>query len=327
MNILFVNNSRIPATKYGGTERVIWWLGRELVRLGHKVTYLVGAGSVCPFGKVLIFNPAVVMDLQVPDDIDIVHFQFPVYGFTKKPYLITVHNNPGGGNVMDNNSVFVSANHAARHGATTYVYNGIDFADYRKPSLENKRSYTHFLAKAAWRVKNVQGAIVVATQSDNKLVVMGGTRLNLKMGFRFTPNLNVSFKGMVNNDEKSAVMNGSKALLFPVKWHEPFGVAIIESLYFGCPVFGTPYGSLPELVPAEVGLLSASITTLANGLKNADDFNRHLCHQYAVEHFNISKMALDYLKLYEIVLNGGQLNAVSPALQEANQPKYLPWGA
>jgi glycosyltransferase involved in cell wall biosynthesis len=324
MNILFVNDTKLPATTYGGTERVIWWLGRELVRQGHTVTYLVAAGSECPFAKVLVYDAAKDMNLQVPDDIDVVHFQFQVHGFTKKPYLCTVHNNSGRGE-MDLNSVFVSANHAARNGSTTYVYNGLDIADYRKPDLNQKRSYTHFLAKAAWRVKNVQGAIDIATKSGNKLVVMGGTRFNLKMGLRFTPNLNVRFKGMVNNDQKSEVLNGSKALLFPVLWNEPFGVAITESLYFGCPVFGTPYGSLPELVPAEVGLLSNSKSVLIEGLKNVDSFSNQLCHEYAVDNFNIAKMANDYLKLYEIVIGGGKLNQIAPGLLEPNQPKYLPW--
>jgi glycosyltransferase involved in cell wall biosynthesis len=324
MNILFVNDTKIPATTYGGTERVIWWLGRELVRQGHTVTYLVAAGSACPFAKVLVYDAAKDMNQQVPDDIDVVHFQFQVQGFTKKPYLCTVHNNSGRAE-MDLNSVFVSANHAARNGSTTYVYNGLDIADYRKPDLNQKRSYTHFLAKAAWRVKNVQGAIDIATKSGNKLVVMGGTRLNLKMGLRFTPNLNVRFKGMVNNDQKSQVLNGSKALLFPVLWNEPFGVAITESLYFGCPVFATPYGSLPELVPAEVGLLSNSKSILIEGLKNVDSFSNKLCHEYAVDNFNIAKMAADYIKLYQTVLNGGTLNVVAPMLLEPDQPKYLPW--
>ncbi|QEM12775.1 glycosyltransferase [Mucilaginibacter rubeus] len=324
MNILIVNNTQIPATKYGGTERIIWWLGRELNRLGHNVTYLVGAGSSCPFAKVLIYDPAVDINQQVPDDIDVVHFQFQVNGFTKKPYIITVHNNPGSAQ-LDVNSVFVSANHAERHGSTVFIHNAIDTADYQKPELDHKRTHTHFLAKAAWRVKNVKGAIDVATMSGNKLIVLGGSRLNLKMGLRFTPNLNVRFKGMVGDEAKSVVMNSSKALLFPVLWHEPFGIAIVESLYFGCPVFGTPYGSLPELVPTEVGLLSASKAELAAGLKNVESFNKQYCHQYAADNFNIGKMATAYLALYEQVLNGLPLNKVRPALISQSQPKYLPW--
>ncbi|AYL97370.1 glycosyltransferase [Mucilaginibacter celer] len=324
MNILIVNNTQIPATKYGGTERIIWWLGRELNRLGHQITYLVGEGSSCPFAKVLIYDPNKDLNQQVPDDIDVVHFQFQVQDFTKKPYIITVHNNPGVAQ-LDVNSVFVSSNHAQRHGAQVFVHNAIDTADYPKPDLNKKRTHTHFLAKAAWRVKNVKGAIDVATASGNKLVVLGGTRLNLKMGLRFTPNLNVRFKGMVGDEAKSIVMNSSKALLFPVLWHEPFGIAIIESLYFGCPVFGTPYGSLPELVTVEAGFLSASKSELADALKNEASFNKQYCHQYAADNFNIKQMTTAYIALYQKVLNGENLNPVKPALIDTAQPKYLPW--
>ena len=326
MKILIVSHAKIPVTKYGGTERMVWWLGRELKKLGHQVTYLAAAGSSCTFAKVLPLHPTMDMNLQVPDDIDVVHFHLPVSNFSKKPCVVTVHDNPGADMAFHDNSVFVSANHARRYGSVTFVYNGIDLADYLQPDLTKKRLYTHFLAKAAWRLKNVKGAINVATQSGNKLVVLGGTRLNIKMGIRFTPNLNVRFKGMVDNDEKSKVLNSSKALIFPVLWHEPFGIAIIESLYFGCPVFGTPYGSLPELVPAEFGLLSDSKSVLAEGLKNVGSFDNRLCHEYAADNFNISIMAQKYLNLYKQVLNGITLNTVKPALVPvAHQPKFLPW--
>jgi glycosyltransferase involved in cell wall biosynthesis len=325
MRILIVNNTRIPAPKYGGTERVIWWLGKELNRLGHVVTYLVAPGSTCPFAEVLFYDPTVDINQQVPDDVDVVHFHFQVNGFSKKPYLINVHDNPGFGQLLNRNSVFVSANQASRYGGEAFVHHGLDPDDYHKPDLSKKRTHAHFLAKAAWKVKNVKGAIDVATQSGNKLIVLGGTRLNLKMGLRFTPNLNVRFKGMVNNDAKAAVLNTSKALLFPVLWHEPFGLAIIESLYFGCPVLGTPYGSLPELVPAEVGLLSNRKSDLVNGLKAINQFSSQHCYEYAMDNFMVHTMVQKYLKLYERVLNGEQLNLGSPTLQVANTVKYLPW--
>ncbi|MDR6942636.1 glycosyltransferase [Mucilaginibacter pocheonensis] len=324
MKILIVNNTQIPAAKYGGTERVIWWLGKELNRLGHEITYLVAPGSECPFAKVLVYDPTVDMNQQVPGDVDVVHFHFQVNGFTKKPYLINVHNNPGYGQFLDKNSVFVSADHATRHGSSVFVHHGLDPDDYPRPDLKKDRTHTHFLAKAAWRVKNVKGAIDVATKSGNKLIVLGGSRLNLKMGLRFTWHLNVRFKGMVDNVQKSTVLNSSKALLFPVLWNEPFGLAIIESLYFGCPVFGTPYGSLPELVSPDVGLLSNSRQVLSNGLKAVGQFNTQLCHDYAVDNFTVQKMAQKYLMLYQEVLNGKTLNAVNPTLLET-APKYLPW--
>ncbi|MFA4869336.1 MAG: glycosyltransferase [Pedobacter sp.] len=323
MKILIVNNSQIPAIKYGGTERVIWWLGKELSRLGHQITYLVSAGSSCPFARVLVYDPGLDMNKQVPDDIDVVHFNYQVNGFNKKPYLITVHGNPAYGEQLDKNSVFVSGNHASRHGAVAFVHHGLDPDDYPKPDLSQKRLHMHFLAKAAWRIKNVKAAIDMASQSNNKLVVLGGSRLNLKMGFRFTPNLNVRFKGMVNNEQKAAVMQQSKALLFPVLWHEPFGIAIIESLYYGCPVFATPYGSLPELVSTEVGLLSDDKSVLVEGLREVNQFNNRFCHDYVMDNFSLQKMANNYLELYEKVLNKEEIHSIQPTLQSVTD-KYLP---
>jgi glycosyltransferase involved in cell wall biosynthesis len=227
--------------------------------------------------------------------------------------------------MMDENTAFVSANQASRFGSDVFVHNGIDLDDYPVPDLSKKRTHTHFLAKAAWRLKNVKGAINVATKAKENLIVMGGTRLNLKMGFRFTPNLNVRFKGMVGNEVKSAVMNASKGLIFPVLWHEPFGIAIIESLYFGCPVFGTPYGSLPELIPAKYGVLSNSESVLAEAVRNAGSFDNRLCHEYAADNFNMGKITSDYLVLYEKVLNGQKLSLTKPKVDPSPQQKFLPW--
>jgi len=41
MNILIFNNCKIPVYAYGGTERVIWDLGRGLTEAGHRVSFLV----------------------------------------------------------------------------------------------------------------------------------------------------------------------------------------------------------------------------------------------------------------------------------------------
>ena len=38
MRILMVSRTKIPVFAYGGTERVIWDLGRALTTLGHEVT-------------------------------------------------------------------------------------------------------------------------------------------------------------------------------------------------------------------------------------------------------------------------------------------------
>ena len=76
MNILIVNTGIIPVTFYGGTERVIWYLGKELVKMGHEVTYLVRKGSFCDFASVIYLDNKKAIAEQIPDNTDIVHFNF-----------------------------------------------------------------------------------------------------------------------------------------------------------------------------------------------------------------------------------------------------------
>lgn len=326
MKILIVNNGLIPVTLYGGTERVIWYLGKELVKLGHQVSYLVQKGSYCDFGKVYFIDEKKEIIDQIPPDIDIIHFNFVPEKIEalKKPYLITMHGNSNDTKKLDINTVFVSENHAQRYGATAYIYNGLDWNDYIKPDWSAKRTYFHFLGNAAWRLKNVKGAIEIVKSIKNEhLKVLGGVRFNLKMGLRLTFSPRIHFYGMVGGAEKDQLLNHSKGLIFPVRWNEPFGLAIIESLYFGCPVLGTPYGSLPELVGRDVGFLSNKKEDLVEVAKNIGQYSNIRCHEYARDCFNSYKMAVSYISMYEKILSGIALNTVAPALKVIQTEKFL----
>jgi glycosyltransferase involved in cell wall biosynthesis len=343
MKILIVNNTRIPVHLYGGTERVIWWLGKSLVEMGHDVTYLVKAGSSCPFAKVLVLNEKKPLAEQIPNDCDVVHLHFETKEELPKPFVSTLHGNIFEPHTLHPNTVFISQNHAQRHGGSVFVHNGLDFSDYGTPDLNNRRLYFHFLGNAAWRVKNVRGAMDLADKAGARLHVIGGTRVNFRMGLRITLTPHVRFHGMLGGDGKNAIIQGSKGLIFPVLWHEPFGLAIVESLYFGCPVFGTPYGSLPELLGkkepagrkksqwngevdaffAEIGCLSVKKSELVEALKNADSYDRKRCQEYAIANFSADKMAKNYLKLYEKVLQGKTLHDHAPVVDATPQDKML----
>lgn len=308
MNIVIVHNSKIPAIKYGGIERIIWYLGLEFTKVGHKITFLVASGSQCPFADVLILNSKLSIQEQIPENTDFVHFHFKPEKEIKFPYLVTVHGNLSESTTFFRNTNFVSKNHAMRYGAKAYVYNGLDWDDYGKTVIKTKLNYVHFLGKAAWRVKNVKGAIEIARANKTEIKVLGGTRINIKMGVRVTLSKWTKFYGMVGGKEKFEILSRSKALIFPVLWHEPFGLALIESLYFGCPVLGTQNGSLPELITDEFGFLSNSIPELIDNFERINSFNPFKCHEYAVEKFNSKIMVQNYLILYERILNGEKIN-------------------
>lgn len=326
MKILIVFRGKIPVLKYGGTQRFIWYLGKELVKKGHDVSYLVEEGSSADFADVVYIDNSRLISEQIPDDVDIVHLNNAPGGEIKKPYVRTFHGNCNDYREFDQNTVFVSRNHASRFNSDSFVYNGLDWDDYGIPELNNKREYFHFLGDAAWRVKNVKGAIKVVSKSrTEKLRVLGGYRFNISMGLRLTLNLCVRFEGIVGGERKIHLLQNSKGLVFPVRWHEPFGLAITESLYMGCPVFGTPYGSLPELVTPEVGFLSNKRSELTNAILDANKYSRKACHEYARDKFNSSIMAEAYLEKYAKVMSGEKLNPQKPKLVKKQEVKFLEW--
>ncbi|MEO7309790.1 MAG: glycosyltransferase [Chitinophagaceae bacterium] len=311
MHIVIAHDAVLPALKYGGTERVVWWLTKALKQLGHRVTLLAKAGTICPFADVIIMNQE--PEKQVPESADLVHY-FGGIDFRKLsvPYIYTMEGNAYDFSDMDLNRVFVSKAHAALYGSEVYVYNGLDPEDYGDPGLKNTRSHCHFLGMGSWKVKNLKGVIRVSQKAKLPLQVMGGHRVSFSSPIRITLDPTIKFLGMIGGAEKNQVMRGSKALLFPVLWSEPFGIAITESLYFGCPVLGTPYGSLPELVGNDVGFLSASANELATVLKDVGQFSGTRCHEFVMDAHTHLHMARSYLVLYEKVMNGQMLHRTPP---------------
>lgn len=323
LHILIFCPAKIPAHHYGGTERILFDLGKALHQKGYKITYLVKSGSYCDFAEIIIYNPTINFNKQIPASVDFVHCHDIPNQTPEKPYLVTIHGNPGYGIQLDEQCIFISKNHAERYNSSSFVHNGLDWTNYPDPDLNEKKTHFHFLANASWKVKNVRGAIKITKMANEKLEVLGGNRLNFKMGWRLTLDTHVKFKGMVNNSQKASSLNNSKGLIFPVLWHEPFGLAVIESLYFGCPVFATPFGSLPEIVTKETGFLSASINDLSEAVKHAKDFDSQICKQHAITHFSSEVMAENYISYYQRVLNGEILNPHKPSLLEKPTNKYL----
>lgn len=315
MHVLIANNLPIPALKYGGTERDIWWLGKELVRRGHKVTYLVPAGSSCPFADIIFYDPSKSVSTQVPRSVDIVHSHFHLNEEMPKPFLVSMHGYIRQGATYHRNTNFMSKRHAELHHCSAFVYNGLDPADYGTFDAHSKRSHLLFLGIITRVEKNFNAAIRIASEARKKLAVIGGSRLTLRDAYNhihFYGSPNVRFYGIIGGEKKNVVIGRSSALLFPVTWDEPLGLALIESMYHGCPVIGTPYGSLPEIVNSDVGFLSASMKDLIEAAKDHSQFSRKRCHDYVMSKFTSRQMTDNYLIMYERILSGEYINPAEP---------------
>ncbi len=318
MKILHVllTETSIPPQNYGGTERVAWALLLAQREMGHQVKFLVKTNSNHS-DFAINYNPKLTMAEQVDGWADIVHFHWPFAGEIATPFICTEHsNNKEAGKTFPINTVYLSKKHAENHGAKAYVHNGLYWPDYGEPELSRPKNYLHFLAKASWRVKNLQGAVKIAQSGDYELQVLGGKRFNFKRNKYVYWSRKLHFHGMVGGEKKNQLVKYSKGLLFPVLWHEPFGLAIIESLYLGCPVFASPYGSLPDIINQEnIGLLSDSYQALVEAVSDIGRYDRRACHEHAKMHFDHLTMAKNYQHCYERVLAEETLNPAIPTLQ------------
>jgi glycosyltransferase involved in cell wall biosynthesis len=308
MKIALCHDQRIPPLKYGGTERVVAWLARALLDLGHEVTLISRAGSEVSGTRQIEFDPARTFEEQAPADIDLIHLNATPLKEPKRPYLVTIHGNGQPGETFLPNTCFVSRSHAENHGAFAYVHNGIEVSEY---SCDLQRNETLvFLAKASWAVKNLDGAKAIAHRLGMRLEVLGSRDWPGGL-HRWIPTVRgVRYRGMVDDREKRAVLRSARALLFPVRWHEPFGLAITEALASGCAVFGTPYGSLPEIVSPTVGRLGTSVSGLVRAVEEDLPKIAPLTCRAHVEQgpFSAQGMALAYLRLYETILSNGELD-------------------
>lgn len=307
MKIALIHDAVLPVQTYGGTERVVWWLSKALAARGVQVTLVAAPGTVCSWAKVV--HPDASRPLEEQLACDVFHYFNTPPVVPGKPHVVTIGGNGKPGEAFLKNTAFVSRNHARRHGAECFVYNGVDPADYLY--CEKKDGSLLFLAKASWRVKNVDGAIRIARRAGKELNILGGRRwfLNDWRG--------VHWRGMIGGREKSEFLARSSALLFPVLWNEPFGIAVIEALVSGTPVLATPWGSLPELLPSDVGRICRDDEDFIDALASLDSFKPQRCREWAVERFSHHEMADKYLGLYERVLKGESLNSAIPVTQEA----------
>ena len=58
----------------------------------------------------------------------------------------------------------------------------------------------------------------------------------------------VELLGQLGGKDKDDLLRDAAALLFPIRWPEPFGLVMIEALACGTPVLALREGSVPEVV-------------------------------------------------------------------------------
>jgi glycosyltransferase involved in cell wall biosynthesis len=328
----------VPPAYYGGTERVVSYLTEELVRQGHQVTLFASGDSLtsaelaASTGAALRLTPTVrdvipyyllMLDKvrERADEFDLLHFHidqfhFPIFRPIAHRTLTTLH---GRQDLPDLQALYrgfpemplVSISNAQREPAPTAgyvatVYHGIP-ADLHDANFNPRGNYLAFLGRICPE-KGVDRAIAIARASRLPLKIAAKIDKVDEAYFRETimPLLtgpDVEFVGEINERAKTAFLGDALALLFPIDWPEPFGLALIESMACGTPVLAFRRGSVPEIVDEGVtGSIVATPGEAIRALPGVLSLDRHAVRRRFEERFSASRMAADYLKLYRSML-------------------------
>jgi glycosyltransferase involved in cell wall biosynthesis len=332
----------VPPKLYGGTERIVFYLTEELIKLGHDVTLFASGDSVTSAKLVSCVPTALRLDPKVRDVIpyymlmldkvrqqshqfDILHFHidylhFPLFRDMSSRVLTTLH---GRQDLPDNKPIYIGFDEmrlisisesqrtpipAANFAAT--IYHGLPQADL-KPTRHPAGAYLAFLGRIAPE-KGPETAIQIAQSAGIPLKIAAKVDRVDEQYFRerIAPLLNqpgIEFIGEISENQKAEFLGQASGLLFPIDWPEPFGLVLIEAMACGTPILAFNRGSVSEIVEdGTTGVIVQSKEEAVDRLPHLLALDRRKIRQEFERRFSAERMAADHVRLYRQVLKGQQ---------------------
>jgi glycosyltransferase involved in cell wall biosynthesis len=345
----------VPPTDYGGTERVIYNLTEALVQLGHDVTLFATGDShtsarlVPGLPKAIRFDPAVDASAahlahlaeiyRQADQFDVIHshldyYTLPFTRMVETPTVITLHgrlDNPEFIRIFSHyheaNYISISKSQRSQVPHINWiatVHHAIDLD--RVKFFPDHGEYLAFVGRIAPE-KGPDRAIEIAKRAGIPLVIAAKVDPKDLEYFETVvrPMMKhplIEFIGPVGEERKQELMGHALALLTPIDWPEPFGMVFIESLACGTPVLTCPCGSVPEILEDGVtGYMASTVDELVEAVSKVRYLNRERCRAYVRKKFDISKMAMAYVKAY---LTQVQLREMREKARSGGYLKPLP---
>ena len=327
----------VPPRGYGGTERVVSYLTEELTACGHEVTLFASAdsltsarlvpGSLGPLRLDSACTDPIAHHLVMLEevarregDFDVIHahldhLTFPYARRMRAPVLTTLHGRLDLASLVPLYSEYceqwVTSISDAQRAPLPWlrwagtVHHGLPHDLYSFHPVPE--GYLAFVGRISAE-KRVDRAIEIAVRADRPLRI--AAKVDPADGAyydRIRPLLGhplVDFVGEIGDHEKDAFIGGATALLFPIDWPEPFGLAMIEAMACGTPVIAWAHGSVPEIVtPSVSGFICEDVDQAVDVLADIDRFDRRGCRAAFERRFTAAHMATAYLALYEQLID------------------------
>jgi glycosyltransferase involved in cell wall biosynthesis len=329
----------VPPKLYGGTEMVLAHLCDALVDLGHDVTLFASGDSATRARLAPMRDESLRLDAatlksataahlsmlyevrEVCHYFDILHFHvdllhLPLFEHIAHRTVTTIHartdlkdlagayarwSRYGLVSISDDQRVpLPEANWLAT------VPHGIR-ADRYWPAKHPDRGYLAFLGRIAPE-KGPDVAIRVARQAGIPLRIAAKVDPADRIYFEGTirPLLDdplVEFIGEIGADRKPEFLANALALLFPIRWPEPFGLVMIEAMACGTPVIAWESGSVPEVIePGVTGFIVHSEREALAAIEQVGRLDRRAVRAAFERRFTARHMAEAYVDVYRSLL-------------------------
>jgi glycosyltransferase involved in cell wall biosynthesis len=324
----------VPPHLYGGIELVVDRLAQGFAAAGHEVVLFATGDSECPVERRWLLDRAegerigftvpevrhVLAAYESLTDVDVIH-DHSVLGplmpelHSTTPVVTTVHGELNG-ELRDiyarsaQHAAVVAVSHAQRKPApeipiSRVIHHGIDASDF--PIGTGEPGHLLFLGRLS-PDKGAGRAIEVARQAGVPLLLAGKMREPWERDYfeaRVAPYLSdeIEYLGEVGHARKLELLAGARALLFPIRWNEPFGLVMLEALACGTPVLAFPEGAAPEVVEhGRTGFLCHDEAQMAEAVGHLGEIDRTTCRAAVEGYFSTARMAREHLELFEDLL-------------------------
>ncbi len=154
--------------------------------------------------------------------------------------------------------------------------------------------------------KGTADAIEIAAAAGRRLEICGIVQDRAYFHECVEPHVDgdrVTYLGSIGPERRAEVLGGSAALLHPVRFAEPFGLSVVESMTCGTPVLAYDRGSMPEIVDVgSTGYLVANVGEAVAAVEQTAALDRAACRAVAERRFSAARMVDDYIHVYDQVL-------------------------
>ena len=328
----------IPPPLYGGIELVVDQLARGFTEAGHDVTLFTTGDSTCPVKKLFILPEAdgFRIGTAVPEmrhaihgykalaDQDIIH-DHTVFGpfysdrFPDMPVATTIHG-PLNDELSDLYSdlspriAIIAISHAQLAPLPSLkvarvIHHGLDARQFPFGEGAGDRDgrYVLFLGRMA-SAKGAHRAIAIARKAGMRILLAAKMREDPEKQYfheKVEPLLgnDAIYLGEVEHEKKLELLANATALLFPIRWNEPFGMIMLEAMACGTPVLAFPEGSTPEVVDHGVtGFLCQDEDEMVAALQKVNTIDRKQCRAAVEGYFSTRRMVEEHLELYTSII-------------------------